>query len=656
MKKKKNKFKKVLKIVLIPTIIVILANISLYIIALITPKVEIKTANSFNFYDKNNELFFSGNSNSEWVKIENISPNVINATISIEDKNFFKHKGFDYLRILKAMYLNIKNKNIVQGASTITQQYARNLYLTFDRTWKRKIDEAWLTVELESHYSKDQILEGYLNTINYGQGIYGIQNASRYYFDKDAKDLSIAEASMLAGIPNSPSNYSPLIDEYSAKKRQKVVLNTMYENKYITEEEKNSAYNENLTYIGKKDKYNLATLMYYQDAIMDELKKIKSIPTSFLTTGGLKIYTSLDIEAQKDLEESMTKGMQNVVDAQIAGVMITPDNGEIIALIGGTNYIKSQYNRAISAKRQVGSTMKPFLYYAALENGFTPSTNFLSAPTTFTFGSNQTYSPKNFSDKYANKEISLAAAIAYSDNIYAVKTHMFLGEETLVDIANRVGIDEKLDAYPSLPLGTNEINLIDFVGGYSAFANEGYKVDPHIIRKVESADGKVLYENNVSKERVLNKSTVFILNELLANTYSYDFVDYSTPTLMSIAPKLTHKYAIKSGSTDTDYLTIGYNKNILLGIWYGYDDNRQPDSSESKINKQIWADTVESYLKDKDVKWYDIPDNVVGVLVNPITGQLASDQDQKKHICYYVKGTEPSSDTPDKILKNVIGE
>ena len=235
MKKKKSRTKKILLFIFIPILILVLANISLYVIALFTPKVEIKTANSFSYYDKNNELFFSGNSNSEWVSLKDVSENLINATLSIEDKNFYKHKGFDYLRILKAMYLNIKNRNISQGASTITQQYARNLYLTFEKTWKRKIDEAWLTIELESHYSKDQILEGYLNTINYGQGVYGIANAARYYFDKDAKDLTIAEASMLAGIPNSPSNYSPLVDEYNAKKRQKVVLNMMYKNKYITE-------------------------------------------------------------------------------------------------------------------------------------------------------------------------------------------------------------------------------------------------------------------------------------------------------------------------------------------------------------------------------------------------------------------------------------
>lgn len=634
----------------------VLINILFYGLAYLNPKIEIKNANSFSFYDKNNELFFTGNNNKEWVKLEDISPNLINATIAIEDKYFYKHIGFDYLRMVKAMFTNIKSKDIVQGASTITQQYARNLYLNMEKTWKRKIDEAWLTLKLETHYTKDEILEGYLNTINYGQGVYGIENASKYYFNKSSKELSIAEASMLAGIPNSPANYSPLVDEYSAKKRQKIVLNAMKNNNYINNDEHTIAYNTKFTYYGKKDKYNLSTLMYYQDAVMDELEDLKSIPSSFLSTGGLKIYTSLDIEAQQIFEESMQKNIQDFPEAQMMGAMMNPSNGEIVALIGGTDYSKSQYNRATDAKRQVGSSMKPFLYYAALENGFTASTRFMSSPTTFTFGSNQTYSPKNYADKYPNKEISLASAIVYSDNIFAVKTHMFLGEDTLVKTSKRVGIDAKLEANPSLPLGTNEINLLDFVGGYGALANEGYKVEPHLIRKVEDSDGNVLYEAKKTKSKVLNKSTTFILNELLSNTYSYDFVDYSTPTLISIAPKLKNKYAIKSGSTDTDYWTVGYNKDLVLGVWYGYDDNKAIDSTESKVSKQIWADTIEGYFSTNTASWYDIPEDVVGVLINPVTGELAKETDSKKHICYYLKGTEPSTDSDQIIKDNFISE
>ena len=651
-----RKIKRISKYLFLGVLAFILSQVVLYGIAYFRPKLEIKIANNFSYYDKNNELFFMGTNNKEWVKLDEISEHLINATIATEDKYFYKHKGFNYLRIAKALYLNIINKDIVQGASTITQQYARNLYLTMEKTWKRKIDEAWITIKLETHYTKDEILEGYLNTINYGHGIYGIENAAQYYFGKNAKDLTIAEAAMLAGIPNSPSNYSPLIDEYSAKKRQKIVLNCMEKNNYITSHENEIAASTNLTYIGKKDKYNLSTLMYYQDAIMDELESIKSIPTSFLSTGGLKIYTSFDLEAQQVFENSMLKHMSSFPEAQTAGVMMNPNNGEIVALIGGTDYIKSQYNRATKSERQVGSSMKPFLYYAALENGFTASSTFMSSPTTFTFGTNQTYSPKNFAEKYPNKEISLAAALAYSDNIYAVKTHMFLGEDVLVSTAKRVGIDTKLDAIPSLPLGTNEINLIDFIGGYGAFANEGYKIEPHIIRKVVDSNGNVLYKAKTEKERVLNKSTVFILNELLSNTYSYDFVDYSTPTLISIAAKLSNKYSIKSGSTDTDYWTIGYNKSMVLGIWYGYDDGKEVDSSESKVAKQIWADTMEGYFKDKNPIWYDIPEDVVGVLINPVTGELAKETDNKKHVCYYLKGTEPSSNIDENLVKDIVGD
>ena len=634
----------------------VLLHVILYSWAYFTPKINISSANNISIYDKDENVIFTGSNKNEWVNIENINKNLINATISVEDKNFYKHMGFDYARIIKAMLLNIKSAKIVQGASSITQQYARNLYLSMEKTWTRKINEAWITMELEMHYSKDEILEGYLNSINYGQGVYGIENASKYYFDKSAKDLNLAEASMLAGIPNSPSNYSPLIDEYNAKKRQKKVLQSMVDNGYITEKEMDEAFNTKLEYIGKKEKYNLQTLMYYQDAVTEELNNIDEIPKSLISTGGLKIYTALDIDAQTYLDEAVKSNTIENIDAQISGVVLNPDTGEVIALAGGTDYSKSEYNRAISSKRQVGSTMKPFLYYGALTNGFTSSTTFLSSPTTFTFDSDKTYSPKNYGERYAEKEISLASAIAFSDNIYAVKTHMFLGEETLVDIAKNVGIDEEMQPLPSLPLGTIEINLMDFVGAYASFANLGYKVEPHLIKKVLDKDGNVLYEAKNNKTKVLDSSNVFILNELLANTYSYDFVDYTTPTLLSISPKLKNKYAIKSGSTDTDSLTIGYNKDIALGIWYGYDDNKKLDTNDSKVSKNIWADTVNAYFDKNEAHWYDIPENVVSVLVNPITGQLATDEDKKKHVFYYIKGTEPTVDNLDYLIENFTGE
>ena len=645
--------KKCLKIFIILIGLFILGNIGVYTYAKLSPKIEIKNANSFMLFDSDNEVFFQGSGSREWISLDDISPYLIEATINTEDKNFYKHIGFDYLRILKAMVVNITSGTTSQGASTITQQYAKNLFLDFDKTWKRKWDEMWYTIEIESHYSKDEILEGYLNTINYGHGKYGIETASKYYFGKSAKDLTLAEAAMLTGIPKSPSNYSPFVNLKKATQRQQMILKSMYDDGVISEAEYNKALDEELKFVGEEEEDELESVMYYQDAVIEELKSLKEIPESFLETGGLKVYTSLDMEAQKQLEETVKSTMPDS-DLETASVMVNPNNGRVIALVGGKDYSKSEFNRATDAKRQVGSTMKAFLYYAALENGFTASTTFTSEETTFTFNNNQSYSPQNYNGTYGNKPISMATAIAYSENIYAVKTHMFLGEDTLIDMAKRLGITSKLDEVPSLALGTSEIGMLEMAGAYSAFANEGYKVTPHFITKVVDKEGNVLYEADEEKDLILNSSLTFILSNLLTATYDANFIDYNYPTAVNLASRMTHKYALKSGTTNTDNWYIGYNKDIVTAVWCGYDDARDLKSSEYKYAQNIWLNTMEGYMKDKDDEWYKQPDNVVGVLVNPITGKPATDSDEKKIIEYYVKGTEPSVDDPvfDEISGN----
>lgn len=634
-------FNFILKFTYIFSLAITIIVIGMYIYAISLPKIDINSVNNVTIYDNSEEVIFSGNGNKEWISLENISPYLIDATISTEDKRFYSHPGFDFIRIIKSVYVNLTTKNLSQGASTITQQLARNLFSNFDKTWKRKIKEAWYAFRLEINYTKDEILEGYLNTINYGNGVLGIENASYYYFNKSAKDLNLSEASMLAGIPKAPNAYSPLNNVETAKNRQAIILNNMVKNKKITKEESIDAYNVELEYIGKKQKLNLSTLMYYKDAVINELYSINSIPESYINSG-LKIYTALDIDAQTILEENMLKNM-TVDDLQVSGIMMNPNNGDIIALIGGKDYVKSEYNRATQSKRQVGSTMKPFLYYTALENGFTASTSFISEATTFTFSNNNTYSPQNYGNVYPNDKISMAAAIAYSDNIYAVKTHLFLGEDMLVNLAKRVGIDEKLAEIPSLPLGTIEMNIIDYLGGYSAFANGGYKIEPHLIEKVVDSDGNVLYEYEHKKESILNQSLVYILNDLMTGTYDLNLIDYNYPTCASLVNKISNKYALKTGTTDTDSWTIGYNKDLIVGIWNGFDDAREISMKVINISKNIWVDTMESYFKDNKPEWYEMPENVVGVLVNPIDGTLATKESKKKKILYFIKGTEPIS-------------
>lgn len=635
-------FKKLLKFLFFVFLILFILGFSIYGYSRVSSKLEIKNANNISLYDKNGNLFFMGNGTSQWINLDDISKYLIDATISTEDKNFYNHFGFDFLRILKASWINITSGKTKQGASTISQQYVKNLFLDFDKTWERKWNELWLTLNIEMHYSKDEILEGYLNTINYGHGMYGIENASQFYFNKSASDLTLAEASLLVGIPKSPSNYSPIVNFDLAKSRQKMVLSGMVKNGYISEEEMNEAYNEELNIIGKKNSINLSTLMYYQDAVLNELESIDNIPTSFLDTGGLKIYTSLDLDVQTILEEKITDNLADNETIQVNAIMMDPNTGGIIALVGGRDYSLSQYNRSLSSKRQVGSVMKPILYYSALENGFTSSTCFTSEETTFTFSNNQNYSPRNANEVYGNKPISLAAAIAYSDNVYAVKTHIFLGEDNLVNMAQRLGITSSMAEVPSLALGTSEMNIIELTSAYATFANEGYKITPHLIERVEDNNGNVLYEVDDVKESILNPSLVYILNNLLTSTYDPTFIDYNYPTVLSIASKLSKKYSIKSGTTATDSWTVGYNPQVITSVWVGYDDSSNISSSDYMYTKNIWAETMEGYLKDKEDIWYDMPNNVVGVVVDPISGLPADNSSTKKKVLYYLKGTEPS--------------
>ena len=635
--------KKIFKLLRLNFLLLILLCGGIFIYIKTSPKPEIYSANNLVLYDSEENVFFQGNESKEWISLDEISDYLIKATIYTEDKNFYKHFGFDFFRILKASYINITSGKTMQGASTVTQQYAKNLFLDFDKTWKRKWDEMWYTMKIEANYSKDEILEGYLNTINYGHGMYGIENASKFYFNKSAKDLDLAEASILTGIPKSPANYSPIVNLDLAKKRQLTILELMVKNKVITEEEKNEAYNEELVFSGVDNNEELSTIMYYQDAVLKELKDIDSIPLSYSDSKGLKIYTNLDIKAQQSLEKNIKETLPEDSKIETSAVMMNPNTGGIIALVGGRDYNKSSYNRAIESRRQVGSTMKPYLYYAALENGFTSSSAFTSEKTTFTFNNQDDYAPNNYNNTYGNKPISMGTAIAYSENIYAVKTHLFLGGDALINVARRVGITAKLENVPSLPLGTNEISIIEMAAGYSAFANLGYKVKPHLIEKVVDAKGNVLYEADDSKELVLNSSIVFILNNLLTATYDPDYIDYNYPTAITLASKLTHKYGLKSGTTNSDNWNIGFNRDIVTAVWIGYDDNKSLSTSEYKYAQNIWFKTTEAYEAGKPEAWYEMPSNISAMFVEPISGKPVTDNSTKKKLMYFIKGTEPSS-------------
>ncbi len=623
--------------------------IGLYTYAYFSPKLDLKTSGSLYLYDNKNDLVYQGSRSNEWANLEDISDNLKNAVIAVEDKNFYNHHGFDYLRIAKAMLTNIKKKSIVQGASTISQQYIKNLYLDFDKTWKRKAEEAMLTLELEVHYDKDDILEGYLNTINYGQGNMGIVNASSYYFNKKPSELTLEEAIMLAGIPKNPAGYNPVSNYEASLKRAWVVAKSMLNNGYIDEDTYNNLFKEKLKIFGQTKNNNLQMIMYYQEAVLNELSNIKKIPASLINAGGLKIYTTLDLKEQTSLENNI---LSNKVDdeLQVASVIVDPKTGAVKALTGGMNYAKSQYNRALKSKRQVGSTMKPFLYYAALENNMTMSSSFRSEETTFNLASGKTYAPQNAGNIYASKEITMAAALALSDNIYAVKTNLFLGVDKMVDVAKRTGINAHLDEVASLPLGTSEINILDYASGYTTFASGGYQKELYFIEKIEDIDGNILYEHEDKNRLVINPNYTYILNEMMTSTTNDAYVDYTTPTALNIASTLTHKYALKTGSTNTDYWIVGYNPDRLMMMWMGYDNNKEVNGNVRNNAKKIWALTIEESLNSINTTWYETPKNVIAIPLDAVTGKTTNNQN-KVALYYYVKGTEPGVNKEQYVVK-----
>ncbi|MDD2207771.1 MAG: transglycosylase domain-containing protein [Bacilli bacterium] len=617
----------------------IVIMVGLYLYAYLSPEITLNTANAINIYDKDNQLVFQGNGNKEWANLDEISDDVKNAMISIEDKNFYKHHGFDYLRIIKTLLTNFKEQRITAGASTISMQYVKNMYLDFDQTWERKIEEAFLTMNLEVHYGKEEILEGYLNTINFGKGNFGIENASQYYFNKKSSDLTLEEAIILVGIPRSPENYNPVSNYELSIKRAKTVAQSMVNNGFISSETYNDLFKNEIVIHGKKDINNLQTLMYYQDAVLSELNSLTMIPKSLIKSGGLKIYTNLDMKTQIEMEKSIITNITSE-KAEVASIIIEPKTGGILALAGGVDYSKSQYNRVTQAKRQVGSIIKPFLYYGALENNMTSASTFRSELTSFVFADNKEYSPTNYANIYGNKNITMAAALSYSDNVYAVKTHLFLGENVLVDTLKLAGLKGKTDANPSLALGANEFNMLDFAGAYNTLANNGIYNDLFFIRKVEDASGKVIYEHKDNPEEVLNKDYTFIVNEMMTNTYNSHFIDYATPTVLSLGRKVDRKFALKSGTTDYDYWIVGYNPDILMMVWSGNDLNESIDSSYSGKIKNIWYDTTSTCLKDVTSSWYEMPENIVAMPLHSITG-VYDPSSSKSTLFYFRKGSEP---------------
>jgi len=602
---------------------------------------DISDLNTIEFYSIDGQKYFElNNKTSTYVKLEEISDYLKKAIIAVEDRHFYEHHGFDYLRIGKAILDNLKTLSRRYGASTITQQYARNLYLTHEKSWERKLREAYYTILLEMNYSKDDILEGYLNTIYFGHGVYGIHDASIFYFNKQPNDLTLGEAAVLAAIPKGPTYYSPLKDYERNKERKELILKLMLEQGKITETEYRDALNEDIKIIGKHPKNVNNIAPYFLDIVIKELESYNLLNNPYIN--GLKVYTTLDLT----LNEISLKAINTIYPSssliETSVFAIDPQTGYVKTVIGGRDYQVSQFNRAINGYRHPGSTIKPLLYYAALEHGFTPTTTFKSEPTTFYINKGkEKYEPTNFQNIYAYRDVTMAYALAVSDNIYAIKTHLFLGESTLIKMAKRMGINTtNMKPVPSLALGATEIKLSELTTAYAYFASMGKQVAPVYITKITDLNDEVLYEYKNTSKQILNRDLCFIMNELLRGMFD-PYMSYNqSVTGLSIIPQLTHTYAGKSGTTDYDTTMIGYNPQLVVGVWTGYDELIPLTTvSERNYAKRVWAKIMEDYFSIYEATWYKPTKNVSPVIVNPITGEMNNKSYHK--VLYFLKGTEP---------------
>lgn len=499
-----------------------------------------------------------GTTGGEALSLETMSPYIPQAVIAIEDRRFYSHLGVDPLGFARAMLTNVTTGRMVQGGSTLTQQLAKNLFLSPDRTLERKVQEVLLAFWLEHKYTKDQILALYLNRVFFGSNSYGVEAASRRYFNKSARDVNLGEAALLAGLLKAPSRLSPARDPQAAEERAQVVLGAMREEGYVTERDIKTAMSQPPT---QAKSHLTGAENYAADLVMDQLPAL---------IGDVKQDLVIDTTLDLTLEKAAEKSIAGLLDADgkklnvsQAALVSLDGTGAIRAIVGGRDYGDSQFDRATKAKRQPGSAFKPFVYAAAMELGNTPMSLRNDAPVKI-----GNWTPENYDQKYRG-QVTLANALAHSLNTIAAQLVMEVGPAEVTKVAHRMGITSALQSNASIALGTSEVSLMELTSAYAPFMNGGYKATPHIIRRVSTSDGTVLYENTYDEPpRVLDPIVVSEMNGMMMQV------------MLSGTGKSAQlkgwDSAGKSGTTQSfrDALFVGYTSNLTTGVWFGNDDGK----------------------------------------------------------------------------------
>ncbi len=506
--------------------------------------------------------------NREVVPITDIPKDLQNATVAIEDVRFYKHWGVDLRGMLRAFVENVRAGRMVQGGSTLTQQLARNLYLTREKRLSRKLQEIILALRIERNYSKEQILELYLNEVYYGSGAYGVQTASKIYFGKDVKDLTLAECALLAGLPKKPSVYSPYENLRAATGRRNVVLDKMAELGYITREQCEQAKKEPVRLVGLKPgglaKYKAPWFVTY---VLKQLTR--ELGADMIYKGGLEVHTTLNYEMQQAAEEELRKGVaaakyMNVTQGAL--ICLDPHNGHIKAMVGGVgkDFTKDQFNRAVQARRQPGSSFKVFVYTAAIDNGYDPSYRISNSRVTYAGYGSKPWTPKNANGRYGGT-YDLRQALAQSINVIAVKLADKVGIDQVITYARILGIKSKLERTLSLALGTSVVTPLEMVSAYSVFANGGVRAEPMAVTKITDGEGGIIKEYSPITNQVLSRQTAETMSELLRGV-----VLHGTGRAARGIPDAHGKTGTTSDCRDAWF--IGYTPELACAVWVGNDD------------------------------------------------------------------------------------
>jgi len=576
----------------------------------------------------------------EPILFDNIPPFLVQAVVATEDHRFFKHWGIDPKGIGRALLHNLRNPSSIHGGSTITQQLAKNLFLTPQRTMRRKLMEAFLAVYLELRFSKNRILELYFNHIYMGQkgpvSIAGVKSAARHYFDKNLEDLSLSQCALLAGLIRSPYLYNPFRNADKAKSRRDTVLKRMFEEEYITHEDyllaRNAPLETNTTIAGGPPEN---TYDYYIANIVRTLSPMYG--EEVLYRYGLKIYTAMD-----PLYQQLAHDAVQMTSHQAALVAMDPHNGNVLALIGGKNFSISQFNRATQARRQPGSAFKPFVYGAALEEGYTTISFLQDVFREYPDNEGKVWAPKNFNHIYLGT-VTIRQALARSINAATLDLAQKLGPATIIQFARRAGISSPLDFSLAIALGVSELTLLELTSAYGPFANNGYWIRPRTVTAIVDSEDKLIEIQPVQKQSVFDPSLAFLMRSLLKSVV----VDGTAKSLKNLG--WSGDAFGKTGTTNggKDAWFIGFSGNLLAGVWVGDDEARPIKAAGSKNALPIWAKFMIGALKEGQINpKTTLPPGLLTVTIDLTTGYLAKSGCPNPVKEHFLDGTQPTGPCP----------